>query len=66
MIHLYQVLNVTGTIQWIGDTGEPPEAEPPCGFDNEKCPEEGPDWKLIGGISMCASVMMVALIFVIR
>jgi hypothetical protein len=50
-------------IQWVG--GVQPQAEPPCGFEGEKCIYR-PDWRVIVTLSVLLSLLIVGSIFAFK
>jgi hypothetical protein len=50
-------------IQWVG--GAEPKAEPPCGFQGEKCIYK-PDWRVIVTLSVLFSFLLVGGIFAFK
>ncbi|KAK2714553.1 hypothetical protein QYM36_008943, partial [Artemia franciscana] len=55
-IPVFKYIDQLSRIQWV--LGRPPAAEPPCGFDGEKCVDQNkPDWKLI---ILCTATALVA------
>ncbi|KDR24308.1 Guanylate cyclase 32E [Zootermopsis nevadensis] len=50
-------------IQWVG--GVQPQAEPPCGFQGEKCIYK-PDWRVIVTLSVLFSLLLVGGIFAFK